>query len=258
MKPYNFFFTGISSGRRVRLSVLFLLFTTLSLPLRSAVPNWEFKINVGYSIGGTSPLPLPEEVRKIESFIPPAFSPHIALEGIYKLNEKWGISAQIALDHKGFEVKNRVKNLYTEMEMKEEKYIGNFTGKNSTKIRNQYLSLPISATWFVSEKWLVQGGFYVALLTESRFKGTASDGYIRRGSPIGEKTTVDLATFDFSDNQNRFDFGMVFAGEWAFSNRFALRGGLTWGLRPLFPSGFTGIPFRMYNIYGTAGISYRL
>ena len=33
----------------------------------SYLHGWEYGIKAGFSIGGTSPLPLPEEIRKIDS-----------------------------------------------------------------------------------------------------------------------------------------------------------------------------------------------
>lgn len=221
-------------------------------------PYWEFKINAGYNIGGTSPLPIPEEIRKIESFSPPVLAPHVALECTRWFREKWGVSAQITLDYKGFTVKDRVKSLHTEIEMGDEKYIGHFTGSNKTEIKNTYITLPVMVSYRMSERWTAQLGCYAGYLYNAGFKGTASDGYIRRGSPIGEKTIVDNARFDFSDDQKKLDFGILAAGEWRFSRAFALRGQLAWGLVPVFPSGFTGVSFNMYNIYGTVGVSYRL
>lgn len=233
----------------------------LSFVFAQAQPSphqWEFKVNAAYNIGGSSPLPLPVEIRKIESFEPAAFSPHLAAEVIYRFDSRWGVSAQLALDYKGFTVKNRVKNLHTEIEMGEEMYIGNFTGKNTSIIKNYYLSIPVLANYRLSERWDVQLGPYFAWLCRPYFQGNASDGYIRQGSPIGEKTIVDKATFDFSDSQNKFDFGLLAAAEWGFYRNLALRGQLAWGLRPLFPSDFTGISFKMYNIYASIGLSYRL
>ncbi|MDR2138238.1 MAG: PorT family protein [Tannerella sp.] len=220
-------------------------------------PGWDFRINGGFNIGGTSPLPLPPEIRTI-SFSPPALSPHAALEVIRRWNDRWGLSLQIAFDYKGFEVNDRVKNLYTEIEMNSEKYTGNFTGKNTTRIHNSFLTLPLAATCRIGNRWEVQAGMYAGYLYSAGFKGTASDGYIRRNGPVGEKTMVDRASFDFSDRQRSFDYGLLLAGEWGFSRRFAARGQVAWGLNPVFPSDFTGIPFKMYHIYGTLGLSYHL
>lgn len=241
--------------------VLIILVIALGLlQAKGQAPSsrWEFKINGGYNIGGTSPLPLPAEIRSIDSYAPAAFAPHVALEGTRWFSKRWGLSVQIALDYKGFTVKDQVKNLHTEIEMGDEKYTGNFTGKNKTQLNNSYITVPVMANYRIADKWTAQLGIYAAHLYNPGFKGTASDGYIRRGSPIGEKTIVDKATFDFSANQHTFDAGLQAAGEWEFYRHFALRGQLSWGLTPLFPSGFTAMPFTMYNIYGMLGISYRL
>jgi hypothetical protein len=234
------------------------LFCFPSIRAQEKLPRWEFKIYGGFNIGGTSPLPLPEEIRSIDSFTPVLFAPHASLEAIRRLNRKWGVSIQLALDHKGFKVTDQVKSLHTEIEMNDEVYKGNFTGKNATMIHNSYITLPVAATCRVAERWELHAGAYLAYLYGADFKGTASDGYIRRESPIGEKTIVNKALFDFSGKQRLFDYGLLLAGEWEFYPRFGCRGQIAWGLCPLFSPNFTGIPMNMYNIYGGLGVTYRL
>ena len=36
----------------------------------SYLHGWEYGIKAGFNIGGTSPLPLPKEIRKIDSYAP--------------------------------------------------------------------------------------------------------------------------------------------------------------------------------------------
>jgi hypothetical protein len=229
-------------------------------PLEGKAQLWEYKINAGYSLGGSSPVSFPAEIRKIEEYRPDAWAPHIALEATRWLNEKWGIVAQIAWDHKGFTVRDRVKNMYTEIEIEgnPEPQTGNFTGNNTTKVQNDYLSVPLLATCRFSDGLTGQFGIYVAWLSRSCFKGSVSDGYLRLGSPVGEKIDVPSASFNFSKEQNRFDYGLLLAEEWTLYRNFALRGQLSWGLSSLFPSDFTGISFDMHNIYGMLGVSYRI
>ncbi len=236
----------------------FSLFCLLVSAQDEKQTSWEFKINGGYNIGGTAPLPMPEEVRKVERFSPPAFAPHVALEATRWFTPKWGVSAQLTLDYKGFTVKDSVLNLHTEINMDGDPVTGNFTGHNETKIRNSYITIPVMASYRPSKYWTIQAGFYAAYLYSPSFTGTASDGYIRKGSPVGEKIEVTSASFDFSDELSRFDFGVQAAGEWSFSKSFAVHGQLAWGLTPIFPSDFTGVSFKMYNIYGTIGVSYLL
>mgnify|MGYP001718781183 FL=1 len=38
--------------------------------INAALHGWEYEIRAGVSIGGTSPLPLPVEIRSIDSYNP--------------------------------------------------------------------------------------------------------------------------------------------------------------------------------------------
>ncbi|MDR3236110.1 MAG: PorT family protein [Prevotellaceae bacterium] len=221
--------------------------------------SWDYKVNAGLNFGGSAPFSLPAEVREIEQYSPNAFAPHLALEAIRWINERWGVAAQITWDHKGFTVRDRVKNLYTEIDIEGNSgaQTGNFTGKNTTEVHNIYFTLPVMATYRGSNRWASQAGFYFAYLYRPVFKGQASDGYLRRGSPIGEKINVPNAGFDFSKNQNRFDYGLIVAEECRIYRNVALRGQLTCAFHSLFPDQFKAITFAMRNIYGTLGISYQ-
>jgi hypothetical protein len=221
--------------------------------------GWEFGVGVGYNIGGSMPMPLPQEIRAIETYSPDAFAPHIAGEALRWLNDKWGVAVQIAYDVKGFEVRDRVKSLYTEIEMDDGSVQnGNFTGKNTTQVRNIYLSTPVMAVFNTSKRWSSRAGIYVAWLASPTFRGSASDGYLRNGSPIGEKIEVPNATFDFSSHQNRIDYGLQMGEQWNLGGKIYVFGQLNWGLRPLFPDDFNAMSFRMRNVYGTVGLSYMI
>jgi hypothetical protein len=222
--------------------------------------NWEYRINAGYNLGGSTPLSMPVEIRAIKKYSFLGFAPHFALETTYWMDDKWGVSAQIACIRKGFTVRDKVKHMHTEIEIdgNADPQTGSFTGDNTTEIRNTYLTVPVLATYRISNTLITQLGVYLAYLYRPYFKGTASNGYIRIGNPTGVRMDISNASFDFSKNQNRFDYGLVLAEEWQFYKNFALKGQLNWGLHSLFPSDFSGISFDMYNIYGTFGISYRL
>jgi hypothetical protein len=246
----------------MKIKSLFIgIFCCFSILFLQAQSNdlWQLNVNIGYNIGGTSPLPFPAEIRKINTFSPEVFAPHFAVETTRILDEHWGISAQIGFDYKGFSVSDEVKSLYTEiyLENNPEPQTGNFTGKNTTAIKNAYLTIPILASYRYAD-WTSQLGIYTAYLIHADFHGSASEGYIRKGNPTGEKIEVPFASFDFSGEQNRFDYGLLAAEEYKLSPHFAVRGQVAWGLRPLFPSHFSGMPFKMWNIYGTIGISYAL
>lgn len=78
--------------------------------LKSLTIGLEYRLKAGFNIGGTSPLPLPVEIRKINSYRPTsAFS----IEGdvVKTFNNNWGVSAGIRLETKGMETDATVKTI---------------------------------------------------------------------------------------------------------------------------------------------------
>ena len=79
--------------------------------INAALHGWEYELRAGVSIGGTSPLPLPVEIRSID-----AYNPTLALmlEGnaIKWLgkSKKWGITTGVRLETKNMITKATVKN----------------------------------------------------------------------------------------------------------------------------------------------------
>ena len=59
--------------------------------INAALHGWEYEVRAGFSIGGTSPIPLPAEIRSINSYNP---SLAISLEGNMtkwiEPTKKWG------------------------------------------------------------------------------------------------------------------------------------------------------------------------
>ncbi len=223
---------------------------------------WEFRVNVGYNIGGTIPVPFPVEIRSIEKFCPKPFSPHLAFEGIYWFNDKWGVSAQFTFDYKGFSTEDSVTNLPTRMQVEEdgEYFEGNFTGINSMEVSNSYFTVPVSAIFRPSHRWFIQAGIYVAYLYSPFFEAKALRGYIREEGPTGQKILIDETNppkgQDFSKEQKLFDWGIQTSGEWFFTRRFSVRAQFSYGFSTLFKEDFTTVPFDLHNVFGTIGIGY--
>ncbi len=223
--------------------------------------NWECKVFAGYNIGGTSPLPLPAEIRKI-NYWKPGFGGTLAFQATRWLSPKWGISSGLAIDLKGMKIGAEVKYLQTNLVVGEGDntgtFSGTFSGKNTTDMRNDYLVIPVLAAYRPNEIWRVRFGGYVAVQNNAKFEGTASDGYIRNGGPTGERINVESATYDFADKVKRFDCGLMASADWFFTEKMAVTGQLSWGLIPIFPSDFDGLSYNMYNIYLSLGIAYKL
>ena len=82
--------------------------------LKAALKGWHIRLSAGYNIGGTAPLPLPREIRGIESYNPGL---NFAIEGTVEKNFKnspWGIRWGIRFETKGMTTKAETKNYHME------------------------------------------------------------------------------------------------------------------------------------------------
>lgn len=254
-----------------KLLIILFIFTTLSTNIRAdegddKKKTLDWYLNLGINIGGSMPVPLPAEVRKINNYNP-KINPHIGISTIYNLNKKWGIGTELSLGIKGMRVKDEVKYMHTKVLVSEKgnpdsKMVdGYFTGKNTTNVNLQYLSLTLSGIYNIDDKWEVRLGMYAASILKAKFDGNVSDGYLRDKEPNGPIVVIEAdnpALFDFSDNLRDFDAGIVLGGKYKINERIGAIINLNWGLTDIFYRDQNPINFKMQNIYATFGVSYKL
>lgn len=227
----------------------------------SSLHGLEYEIKAGFNVGGTSPLPLPEEIRAITGFKP---NINLAIEGnVTKwidVKKKWGIMLGLRLENKGMETKADVKNYGMEIIGDGGEHLsGNWTGKVKTKFRGSYFTVPLLGVYQLSSRVKLSAGPYVSLLTSGDFNGYVSDGYLRKGDPTGTKVEFkddNTAPYDFSKDLRKFQWGVQAGVNWRAFKRLTVHGDLTWGLNNIFNSDFKTITFNMYPIYLNAGFGY--
>lgn len=246
------------------ISLLLLLFVSqIAKGQTEPFEKFEYNIMIGLNIGGTLPLPFPEELRKLDSY-KPGLNPTFALRVTRWLESypEWGITSGIYIDYKGFEERSQVKAWQTKLQVGEGEaagtYSGTFTGKNHAKVKNGYFTIPLLASYRPFRKWTFHLGGYFSWMHSSKFEGSAYEGYIRNDGPYGSKTNIELASFDFGEEEKNIDAGLIAGADWNFQKRFSIIGQLNWGLIPIFPSNFEGISAKMYNVFLTLGLSYKI
>ena len=230
---------------------------------KSVVLGFEYEINAGINIGGASPLPLPAEIRKINSY-----SPHLNLLigttvtkwfGPESKQSKWGISAGLRFETKGMETDATVKNYGMTIIQDGKKLSGKWTGRVQTKYHSQQLAVPINAVYRINNRWKVNFGPYIAYAFSNDFDGYVYEGYLREGDPTGNKVSFEddaRATYDFGDDLSKFQWGVQCGGAWRVFNRLSINANLTWGLNDIFNKSFKTVTFNMYPIYLNLGFSY--
>lgn len=221
--------------------------------------HFNHYLRIGYNIGALSPIPLPNNIRKIKGFSP-LFNPSVGYEAVYKLNAHWGIGAGVGLDYKGMRAKDSVIYFHTIVTTndgnQQAEFEGDFSGTNETFAHNGYITVPVFAQ-YQQGKWQYRLGVYFARMISARFDGSVSDGYIRKGNSLGEKVLIERATFDFAETQRKFDWGAQAGAGYSFGSHWLATTQLNWGFQPAFPSEFKGISFKMYNIFLNVGAAYK-
>ncbi len=227
----------------------------------SSLQGLEYEIKAGFNIGGTTPLPLPEEIRALTGYKPTVC---ISIEGniIKWLDEqkKWGVILGLRLENKGMEAKARTKNYSMEIIGDGgERLKGNWTGRVKTKVRNSYFSIPLLVAYKLSPRVRLSAGPYISFLTSGDFSGYVYDGYLRKDNPIGDKVKFEgdrIASYDFSDDLRNLQWGVQAGVNWKAFKHLTVSGDLVWGLNDIFKKNFNTITFAMYPVYLNIGFGY--
>ncbi|MCO7721773.1 PorT family protein [Myroides odoratimimus] len=223
--------------------------------------NIDYQIRAHFSIGGSSPLGLPREIRKINSYNPGL---QLGLEANATKwltdDKQWGVRLGLRFEGKGMTTKANVKGYLTEIIQDNSKVRGYFTGDVKTKVRNTYLTVPVNVVYSINDNWNIYGGLYFSALIDKTFDGYVSNGHLRQTDPNGIKLTFEddsSAPYDFSDEVRKFQWGTQVGAEWKMNNHFFLLGELSYGFNGVLNSDFDAISFSMHNIYLNLGFGYQ-
>lgn len=213
--------------------------------------GWQVRLSAAYNIGGTSPIPLPVEVRAIEGFNPGL---HFSIAGDVQkgITEAWALRCGIRFETKGMTTDADTKMYHMELEGIE----GVFTGKVKTKVKNSYLTLPVVGVYNISTRWSVNAGAYVSYLVDGEFSGSAYNGYLREKDPTGPKQEIPSAGYEFSDKLRKFNWGLQAGFEYRAYKHLGVFANLLWSMNGIFPTDFGGVTFALYPIYGSLGFAY--
>lgn len=227
----------------------------------SALHGLDYEFRAGVNIGGTSPLPLPAEIRSIDSYKPGLA---ISIEGnVTKWidpQKKWGVGLGLRLESKSMNTKATVKNYGMEIfNDAGGRTAGLWTGGVKTKADLSYLTIPVLTKYKISDRWQVSAGPYFSYLVEGDFSGNVYEGHLRTPDATGTAVYFEgdnIATYDFSDDLRKFQWGIQAGGSWKAYRHLTVHADLQWGLNDIFQKDFKTITFSMYSIYLNLGFGY--
>lgn len=226
----------------------------------NAAAETSLDIRAGIDLGGTTPLPLPAEIRVINGYSP-LLRPAVEAGATSFISDRWGLRAALRFEIKGMTTSATVKSYSMVITGDDGNSLsGYWTGDVDTQVSNTLLTVPVNAAFKASEKFSIYLGPYVSFLLKGRFGGDVYNGYLREGSPVGEKISFcDGASnsYEFSDDYKRVQLGVSLAADYNINRHILLTAGLNWGLSNVFKSSFKTISFNMYPIYGNIAVGYR-
>lgn len=224
--------------------------------------NLRYQARLGYNIGGTAPVGMPAEIRSLDKFKPKA-NLLLGLDAYKPLAGKWGVMAGFHYENKGMETDARVKNYHMEMRYGEQVIAGMFTGNVVTKVEEWMVTMPLQATYDVSRSVRLKAGPYFSYVMSNDFSGYAYDGYLREGDPTGQKVVLghdegERGDYDFTEHLRHWQFGIDVGADWYFSKHLGAYADLSWGLSAVFEKDFKTIEQKLYPIFGSVGLVYKL
>lgn len=226
----------------------------------SEMHNLEYEINAGVNIGGSTPMPIPGEIRNINSYKPGLhLSIGATITKYFGSKACWGIAASPRFEIKGMETDARVKNYGMSIIQDGAKVSGYWTGMVETKYSQSLFTLPILGVYKINPRCRVMFGPYFSVAMANDFSGTVYEGYLRETDPTGDKISFEgdnKAAYDFSDNLRMIHWGLEAGVTWRAFKHLNVQAHLDWGLTDIFHSSFKTIQFGLYPIYANIGFGY--
>ncbi|WP_288307510.1 porin family protein [uncultured Muribaculum sp.] len=226
----------------------------------SEMHNFEYEINASINIGGSSPMPIPGEIRKINSYKPGLnLSIGAVITKFFGTNSPWGMAISPRLEVKGMDTEAEVKNYGMSIIQDGAIVSGYWTGLVNTKYRQSLFTFPVLGVYKLSPRCRISFGPYFSVAMANDFSGSVYEGYLRETDPTGDKITFegeDKATYDFSDNLRMIHWGVEAGFSWRAFKHLNVDAHLDWGLSNIFHSSFKTVNFDLYPIYLSVGFGY--
>lgn len=243
------------------LSAIFALFMLPTLLLAKS-PDAMLSLRLGYTFGGTAPIPMPASIRKICDYSL-QFSPQLGVDYTLAFTPHWAMRTAVLFENKAMSEDARVKSYHTEMIRGGQSIKGLYTGKEHTSVREWMFTVPVQAEYFVSKKLALRAGPYVSVLTSKSFTGSVYNGYIRVGVPTGAKIDIGnddetKGTYDFSSNMRNFQWGIGMGADWYASKHLGAYAEFNWGMSGIHKGNFKSIEQTLYPMYATLGVIYKI
>lgn len=244
------------------IALLALVAATTAAQAKLLSDKYNYTLRLGYNLGGTLPHGMPAEIRGVNSYKPQSdFT--VGIDIAKPLGRNWGVNVGLRLEEKCMKVDSEVKNYHTTMIKGGDKLEGYYTGDQLIQEDMSMITVPVEVYLNVGSRWQFRLGPYISYVSKKEFTGYVHDGYLRHLVPTGDKiiignTEETRGTFDFTDDMRRIQVGLEAGVDYRFSRRWGAFADLDYGITGVHKSDFHTIEQRLYPLFATLGVSYKL
>lgn len=219
--------------------------------------KWEFASSLGIDMGGAIPLPLSEVPD--DATASPKLKPNLGIFFQRNFNDSWSLGAE--LSYHTLAVDANVNVISQAFWADDRSYATYFSGEAYSSTELQFIEIPLKAYYHFNEKWSLIFGAYYSILLKGRLETEGRNGWIS-----ADKNDTDTAplpgtqntTFDFNDELDNYDVGMLVGYQFKVGERVNLWGRFNLGFKSIFVPDFNNIDYEMYQFRFSTGVSFVL
>ncbi len=237
--------------------LLVLIFSVTFTSIIAQESKWEFAPLLGIDMGGVIPLPLSEIPDDANGT--PKLKPALGIAFQHNFNEHWSLGTE--LSYHTLSIDASVNVVSQAFWSDDRSYATYFSGEAYSSTELQIIEIPLTAYYHFNERWsLVFGAYYSIVLdgvleTEGRNGWISADKNDTDNAPLpGTQNT----TFNFNDELDNYDVGVLLGYQWKVSERVNLWGRFNVGIKSIFIPDFNNIDYEMYQFRFSTGVSFMI
>lgn len=224
--------------------------------------KWTLTPQVGYTMGGMTPIPMVPEIRKINEF-KPLQGLSLGLDLSYQVDKDWQLKGGLQYFNRGMKTEAQVKGYHMTVKQGDNSLRGYFTGHNHSEAEQSGFALPLQAEWQATKRFSIMTGPVFEYYIQRQFSGSVTDGYLRVDVPTGNKVLFgamgeNSPTYDFSNDMSRFGLGWQLGLAYRFASKWQAYALGRYIFTNTFEPKFETINMRLHPVYLTLGLAYQI
>ncbi|WP_346858031.1 outer membrane beta-barrel protein [uncultured Draconibacterium sp.] len=232
-----------------------LLFLLSFTSLIAQDTKWQFSSSLGIDMGGAIPLPLSEVPDDAKGT--PKLKPNLGIAFQRNFNERWSLGTELSYHTLSIDA---IVNVVSQAFWSDDRsYATYFSGEAYSSTELQFIEIPIQAYYHVNSRWSLVLGAYYSVILKGKLETEGRNGWIS-----ADKNDTDTAPlpgtqntfFNFNDELDNYDVGMLLGYRWKVSERVHLWGRFNVGFKSIFVPDFNNIDYEMYQFRFSTGVSF--